>query len=169
MSPVASACHLPLSLFASAGGTGGASVGSAPSSFVASNGPLFAVSGRPLSLVAGDSPLSTVSSHLSSSITGGDPSSTVSSRFSSSVADSGLLSTFSGGGPLFSIPPAGSRTLYLTSTLFYAHCSSLPSSPLFHSSLPSLLTALACNPIPFTGKRLFDQAFITQRPIASRQ
>ncbi len=104
-----------------------------------------------MSLIAGGGPLSTVSSRPLSLVAGDGPSSAVSGR---------LLSP---------VPPAGSRALFLTSTPSCAHCFSLPSLLLFHYSLPSSLISLARNPTLLTGKRLFDQAFITQRPIASKR
>ncbi len=183
MSPDASACCPPSSPVASAGGAGGASAGDAPSSPVAGVSPLSTVSGRPLSPVAGGGPLSAVSGSLLSLVTGGSPSSAVSGRPLSPVAGGGLssavssrlLSPVAGGDPssavsgrlLSLVPPVGSRALFLTSTPSRARRSSLPSSPLFHSSLLSSPTPLARNPEPLTRKRSFDQAFITQKPIAS--
>ncbi len=84
----------------------------------------------------------------------------------SPVSGGSFLSTVFNGGLLSLVPPAGSPALFLTSTSSRAHCSSLSSSPFFHSFLPSLPTPLTRNPAPLTGKRLFDQAFITQRPIS---
>ncbi len=141
-------------------------VSSRPSSSVAGGGPLSAVSGRLSSPVAGGGPLSTVSGRPSPLVAGGGPSSAVLGRPLSLIASGGPLSAVSGR-PSSPVPPAGSRVLFLTSTPSRARHFSLFSSLLFHSSLPSLPTPLACNPASLSGKRLFDQAFITQRPIAS--
>ncbi len=179
----ASTCCLLSSPIASAGGADGASAGGAPSSSVAGDGPLSAVLDRLLSPIARSGPLSIVSGRPLSPIAGGGSSSAISGRLSSPVAGGGLFSAVlvrpsspvAGDGSLSAVsgyslspvPPADSQTLFLTSTPSHKRRSSLPSLPLFDSSLPSLPTLLAHNSAPLTGKRLFDQAFITQRPIAS--
>lgn len=70
---------------------------------------------------------------------------------------------------LSAMPSVSSQALFLSSTPSCARCFSLLFSPFFHFSLPSSPLPLARNSTPFTGKRLFDQAFITQKPIASIQ
>ncbi len=167
-SPDASACRPPSSPVASAGSARGASGGGAPSSPVAGGGPLSAVSGHFSSLVASGGPSSAISGRPSSPFAGGGLSSAVSGRPSSLVAGAGPSSTVSVR-PSSPVPPAGSQALFLTSIPSCARCSSLPFSPLFHSSFPSSPTPLARNPAPLSGKRLFDQAFITQMLIASTQ
>ncbi len=171
------------SLIVSAGSAGDASTGGAPSSPVASGGPLSAVSGRFLSPfacggpssavlgcfsspVASGGPLSAILCHLSFFIAGGYPSSAVSGHPLFPVTGGGPLSAVRGC-PLSPMPPAGSRALFLTSIPSCARRSFLPFLPLFHSSLPSLPTPLTYNPAPLTGKKSFDQVFITQRVIAS--
>ncbi len=184
-SPNASARRPPLFPVASAGAAGSASAGGDPSSPVADDVPLSAVCGRLLSLVAGVGPLSAVLGRLLSfvagvglssavlvrpsfPVAGSSSSSAVSGRPLSLVTSGGLLSAVSGC-LLFLVPPAGSQALFLTNNLSRTRCSSLPSSPLFHSFLPFSPTRLACNPAPLTRKRSFNQVFITQRPIASKQ
>lgn len=125
------------------------------------------ISGRFLSFDADSGPLSTVSGRLLSAIAGGCPLSAIFDRLLSFVSSDGPSSIILGGGPLSPMLPAGSWALFLTSTLSCVHHSFLPSSPLFHSFLPSLPIPLTRNPTTLTGKRLFDQVFITQRPIAS--
>lgn len=170
-----------------------ASAGDALLSPITGNGPLSATLHYLLSLIAGDDPLSTVfigfsslvvisgplfvvSGCLLSAVVDGGLLSTVSGCFLSYVASGSLLSAISGSGHLFTIfgssllsplLSADFRALFLTSTPSRIYCSSLPSSLLFYSSLPFLPTLLARNPTLFTEKQLFDQAFITQRPIAS--
>ncbi len=158
-------------------------VSSRSSSPVTGGGPASAVSSRLLSLVTGGSPLSAVSGRLLYPVTGGGPLSAVLGRLSSPIAGGGSLSAVLGhllshiagsgpssavlGRPLFLVPSVGSRVLFLTSTPSRAHRSSLPSSPLLHSFLPFSPTPLTCNPAPLSGKKLFDQAFIIQKPITS--
>ncbi len=149
--PDTSASHPPLAPVASAVGAGGASASGAPLSPVAVGGPLSAVSGRPLSLVASVGLLSTVLGHFLSSVTSGGPLSAVLVR------------------PLSLVPPASSRVLFLTSTPSRTNRSFLPFSPFFQSFSSSSPTPLARNPEQLTEKRLFDQAFIAQRLIASTQ
>lgn len=191
MFPVGSAYHLPLSPVTSAGSAGDTFADSASSaftssagntsasntllSFITSSGPLSTVLGHFSSLVAGGGRMSAVSDCFLSSVTDGDLSSTISGCPSSSVAGSNLLfavsdcllSPISGSSPLSLVLLISFRGLFLTSTPSCVHCSSLPSSPLFRSFLPSLPTPLTHNPTPFTRKRLFDQVFITQRLITS--
>ncbi len=149
-----------------AGGGPSSAISSRPSSPVAGGGPLSAVSDCPSSFVAGGGPSSVVLGRPSSPVAGGGPLSAVSGYLSSPVAG-GSSSSAVLGRPLSPVPPASSWALFLTSIPSRARRSSLPSSPLFHSSLPSSSKPLAHDPAPLTGKRLFDQAFITQRPIAS--
>ncbi len=137
------------------------------SSLVAGGAALSAISGRLLSSITGGSSLSTISSCFSSFVANDSPLSAVFVRFLSLVIRNGLLFTIFDGDSLSPLLSTCSWALFLTSTLSYAHRSFLPPSPLFHSSLPSLPTPLAHNPTSLTGKRLFDQVFITQRPIAS--
>lgn len=194
LSPDAFVCRLPLFLVASANGTSSSfitsdgllsAISDCFSSLVASGDCLYAVFGCLLSLIASSGLLSTILGCPLSSIISGGLLSTVSGRFLSSVVGSSPLSAIlghllsfvtSGGflsavlGRLLSpVPLAGFRALFLTSTLSYVHCFSLPSSPLFHFFLPSLPTPLARNPALLSGKRLFNPAFITQKPIASTQ
>ncbi len=126
------------------------------SSPFAGGGPSSAVPGCSSSLISVGNPLSAVLGRLLSLIANGVPLSTVLGCPLSLVVGDGLLSVVLVRLLSF-MPPAGSRALFLTSTPSCAHCSSLPSSP----------TPLAHDLAPLTGKRLFDQAFITQRPIAS--
>ena len=121
-----------------------------------------------LSFDTGDSPLSAISNCFLSHVASVDLLSTVSGHFLSFVTSSGPLSAVSGGF-LSLMPPAGSWALFLTSILSHAHCSFLPPSLFFHFSLLSLPTPLICNSILLIRKRLFDQAFITQKLIASTQ
>lgn len=123
-----------------AGNIDGASADSTLSSPIAGGGLLFAISFYILSPVADGGLLSTVFDHFLSPITGG-----------------GLSSL---------IPPAGSQALFLTSTLSHTHYFSFLFLSFFYSFLPPSLTPLTYNPIPFIGKRLFNQVFITQRSIA---
>lgn len=168
MSPDTSARRPPSSPVTFAGGASSKSAGGAVLSPIAGYSPLSAISGRFSSLVTGGGPLSTVSDRFLSLIAGGRPSSAILGHF---------LSPIAGRGPSFAVSVrllspmslAGSRTLFLTSIPSCTHCSSLPSLRLFHSSLSSLLTPLARNPAQLNGKRLFDPAFITQRPITSKQ
>ncbi len=126
------------------------------SSPITGDGPLSAVSGRLLSPITSSSSLSAISGRLSLPVTRGGPLSTVSSRPSSFVTGDSLLSFISVGSSLAFMAPTGSRALFLTSIPSCVRCSSLPSLPLFHFSLPFLPISLTCNPTPLTGKRLFD-------------
>lgn len=167
----------------STGDAGDVFTGSIPSSPVIGSGSLSTVLDCFSSLIAGDSPLLAISNCLLSPIAGGGPLSTVSDRFLTlvvgdsplSVVSGRLLSPIAGDGPssaifgsslLSLVPPADSRALFLESTPSCARHSFLPSSLLFYFSLLSLPTLLAHNPTLFTAKRLFNQVFITQRPIA---
>ncbi len=141
------------------------STSSAPLYFVASSGLLSAISGHFLSLITSGGPLSIVINCLSSSVASGYPLSIVSGRLSSPITSGGPLSAISNSGSLFLVPPASSWALFLTSTPSHTYRSSLSSLLLFYISLPSLPIPLAPNPTPLTGKRLFDQAFIIQRPV----
>ncbi len=179
--PDASACCPPSSLIVGNGLL--SAISSRLLSLVADDGLLSAVSGRLSSPITGSGSSSTILGCLLSLVAGVNPLSNVSGRFLSLVAGDGSLSAvlgcflflFAGDGllsaisgrPLSLVPTANFRTLSLTSTPSCARHSSLPSSPLFHFSLSSLPTPLARNPALLTGKRLFDQAFITQRPITS--
>ena len=127
-----------------------------PLSFVIGSSPLAVVLGRFLSFIAGNSPLSTVFDCFLSSVTGGGLLSAILGHFLSLIADGGHLSPVFGSGSLSLMLFASSRALFLTSILSYVHCSSLPSLPLFYSSLPFLPILLTCNPISLTEKRLFD-------------
>lgn len=185
MSPVASTRCLLSSPIASTSSADGASTGSVLLFPVAGVNYLSIVSSRLLSLFARSDPLSTVFRCFLSLIagadplptvfgcfffiTGGDPLSTISRHFLSLIADSDPLSAVSGGSPLFFVLPAGSQALFQTSTPSHVCHSSLLFLQLFHSFLPFLPTPLAHNPTPFTGKRLFNQAFIHPRPITSIQ
>ncbi len=186
LSPVMSTCCPSSSPITSADDASNMSTGGTPSSLIAGGGLLSAVSGcfssliagggllsaffgRSLSFVASGGPLSTIFGRSSSSVTSDDPSSAVSDSLLSLIAGGGPLFPLFGTGLLFPISPAGSWALFLTSTPSRARYSSLPSLSLFHSFLPSLSTLLTRNPTPLTGKRLFNQVFITQRPITSTQ
>lgn len=180
----ASTCCPLLSLITSGSGAGGMTISDTPLSLIAGNSPLSAVSGCFLSLFASSGPmfiilgrfsslvavgssLSTVFGHLSSLVIGSGILFAVLDSLLSSIAGDGLLSTISGDGSSSSVPPADSQVLFLISTPFYTCHSSLLSLLLFHSFLFFLPTTLACNPASLTEKRLFDQAFMIQRPIAS--
>lgn len=164
-----------LSFIASVGGADGASASFAsatsadytPLSLIAGKSLLFAVLDCFLSLVAGSSSLSTVSGCFLSLVADGGPFSTISSCLLSSITGSGLVSIVPDSSPLSFMPPANSRALFLTSTLSYVRCSSLSTLALFYSFLLLLFISLAHNLSLFTRKRLFDQAFITQRSIIS--
>lgn len=158
-SPFASACCPSLFLIMFASHAGGASTGSAPSSPVAGGSPFFAISGRPLVPAASVSPLFAVS---------GGPLSTISSH-SLSFVRGDPSTTISGSGLLSSVPNASFRALFMPSSSSCACLFYLLSLPLFYSSLSSSPTSLAGNPTRFTRKRLFDKAFITQKPIALTQ
>lgn len=85
----------------------------------------------------------------------------VSASTGDTSTSSAPLSSVASVGLLFSVPPSGSRALFLPSTSSYTRCLLLLSLLLFHSSLPFLPTLLARNQFLFTEKRSFDQAFIT--------
>lgn len=137
--------------------------------FVTSSGLLSAVLDCFSSLVIGDGLLLAISGHLLFLIIGDSLVSAILGRFLFFVIGSHILSTVFAGNPLSLLFSIGSRTLFLTNTLFYMHCFSLFFLPLFYSFLPSMLILLKCNPALLTKKRLFNHAFITQRSISSIQ
>lgn len=155
-------------------------------SFVTDDGLLSAVSDCFSFLITSNSSLSTVSYHLLSlvisncflsivfncflSLVASDgPSSTISSDLLFFVASSDFLSTVSDNSFLFFIPLAGSRALFLPNTLSCMCCFLLLSVLLFYSFLPSSPTLFTHHLTLFTGKKMFNQAFIAQKPIASIQ
>lgn len=155
-------------------------------SFIAGDAFLSAFSDWLLSLIAGDSFLSAISGHLLSHVADGSLLAAVSDCFLSfvanisllsavfgcflsSVAGSGLLFAVFDGGPLSLMLVASFWALFLLDTPSYACCSSLSSLLPFNSFLPSLPTPFARNLTPFTEKKLFDQGFITKRPVVSTQ
>ena len=170
--------YCPLSSpVASASGASIAFASNATSSLVASGNPLSAVSGHLLSPIVSGRPLFVILGFFLSPVTGGGLLFAIFGRFSSLIASGGplsavlgcflslitsdgSLSAISSGGPLFFMPPTGSRALFLTSTPSYVRCSSLPFSLLFYFFLPSSLTPFTRNLVLLTKKRLFDQAFI---------
>lgn len=119
-------------------------------SFVANSDLLFAVSSCFLFFIASDGLLSAIFGY-----------------FLSFVASSGLFFAVSGSSPLSPIPFTSSQALFLLCTPFYTRHFSLPSPLLIYSFLPFLPTLIARNLTLHIRKRLFDQAFITQRPIVS--
>lgn len=156
---LASACHFFLSLVVSAGSVGSTSAGIALLS--SGNSPLFAVLVCFLSLVASGGLLSIVSSCFFSSITSDGPLFVVSSCLLSPVTSGGLLSAVFGhflffvtsgsslsavfsSGLLSLMFAAGSRALFLPSTLFCGRHFFLSSSPFFFSffTLPAYTTCL---------------------------
>lgn len=152
----ASACHILLFSIMSVNG--------APLSPITSGSPLSAVSGYFLSLLAGGGLLSAILGHFLSPVAGDIPLSIVSGCYLSLVAGGGPLSAILGRLLSF-ILSASSQSLFLTSTLSCTRCFSLPSLPLSHSSLFFLPKTLVRHPTLLTGKRLFNQAFITQKSI----
>ena len=177
LSSDASACCLRLSPIIYTGSANSPSTSGAPLSHIAnsdllsivfslfsllitSGGPLFAISVHLLSLVIGSGLLSAILGCLLLIVLG--------YSLSLSASDSPLLA-ISGGVLLFPMPHAYSCSLFLTNIPSCVRHSFLPYLPLFCSFLPSLLILFARNPAPLTGKRLFDQVFITQKPITSTQ
>lgn len=112
-----------------AGSAGGLSTGGAPSSPIASGGPLSTVFGHLLSLVTSDGPLSAVLVDFLSPVANDNPLFAVLSRLLSVlsgclsflVASSSSLFVISGVGLLSLMPPAGFRALFLTNTPSCAH------------------------------------------------
>lgn len=168
MSLNASAHYPLLSFIASISGAGSASASDVPSSPIAGSSPLSIVLGNFSSFITNGDPLSTVLGHLLSFVAGDNLLSIVSGHLSSLVIGSYLLSIVLGhlSSP---VSLAGNWALFLTSILSHIHCSSLPSLLFFYFSLLSLPISLAYDPTLLTGKKLFDQAFITQKSIASIQ
>ena len=159
-SPDTSVCCFSSFPVASTSSASGPSASGALSSFVAGSGLLSAIFDRSLSPVGSSNLLFAVLGCLLS---------TVLDCFLSLIASGGPLSAVSNSSSLSLVLPASSWALFLTSTPSRARHFSLPSSPLSHSFLPFLPISLAHNPALLTRKRLFDQVFITQRPIASTQ
>ncbi len=184
LSLITSTYCLPLSFVSSAGGTGDASASDASLSSIAggdplsivlvcllspviSGGLLSAIFGCSLTLVAGSSPLFAISGCLSFCVISRGLLSAIFGRPLSLVTSVDPLFTISDGDPLSPMFSISSWLLFLTSTPSHTYRCSLSSLLLFHSFLSSSSTLLARNPTLLTGKRLFDQAFITQRPIVS--
>lgn len=113
------------------------------------------VFGSFLSLITGDC--------LLSAIFIGDPLSPI------IVASDGPLSDVFDNHLLFLIPFASLQALFLPNIPYCAHCLSLLFLPFFYFSLPFLPMPLIYHPTLFIRKRMFDQAFIVQKLITSRQ
>ncbi len=112
-------------------------------------------------------PLSTISGCFISSVASYGPLFAVFGCHLSAVAGDSPLFAVSDSGSLSSMSPTSSWESFLLCILSHTRCFSLLSLLFIHSFLPFSPPLLARNLTPHTRKRLFNQAFITQKPITS--